>query len=69
MKIKIINPCMELQRAGIKPGGEVDAIPGQGSDKTGSLFFEVKNGTRKFECVVWPDNYEVVDEEGNKIFK
>lgn len=51
---------MELQRAGLKAGDEVDACPGQGSDKTGSLYFEVTNGNRKFECVVWPDNYEKV---------
>ena len=62
MKIKILNPCMELQRAGIKPGDEVEANPGQGSDKNGSLYFEVKNGNRKFECVVWPDNYEIIKE-------
>lgn len=52
---------MELQRAGLKPGDEVEANPGQGTDKNGSLYFDYKNGNRKFECVVWPDNYELVN--------
>ncbi len=62
MKIKLLNPCMELLRAGVKPGDIIDANPGQGSEKTGALYFEVKNGTRNFECVVWPENYEIVKE-------
>ena len=52
---------MELQRAGIKPSDEVEANYMMGSETNGSLYFEVKNGNRKFECVVWPDNYELVN--------
>ena len=63
MKIKILNPCMELQRAGLKPGDEVEAEHGAGSETTGAMYFTVNNGTRKFECVVWPDNYERVEKK------
>lgn len=59
MKIQIIDPCMELQRAGIKPGDVVEANPGPASE-TGAMFFEKHNGCREFQCVVYPDNYTVV---------
>ena len=60
MKIRILNPCLELQKAGMKPGDEVEATPG--SELTGSMYFTAHSGTRKFECVVWPENYEIISE-------
>ena len=51
---------MELQKAGMKPGDIVEATPG--SELTGSMYFTCKTGNRKFECVVWPENYEIIKE-------
>ena len=54
MQIKIINPCMELQRLGLKDGDIVDAT--KGSELTRSMYFERESKT----AVVWPENYEIV---------
>lgn len=65
MKIRIIDPCLELCRAGLKNGDEIEATPG--SELTGSMYFEKHNGTRSFSCIVWPENYEVVTAINQKI--
>lgn len=61
MKIRITNPCFELSRAGIKAGDIVEAT--KGSELTGSMYFETKNGNRTFDCIAWPEEYEIVTEE------
>ncbi len=63
MKIKIINPCAELQRMGIKDGDIVEAT--KGSSLTNSMYVDkgIQTG------VVWPENYEIVSEETTKTDK
>ena len=51
---------MELQKAGMKPGDIIEATPG--SELTGSMYFTAKSGNRTMECVVWPENYEIIKE-------
>ena len=61
-RIKLIGALgLELERAGLKPGDEIDAT--HGSELTGSMYFETSCNGRKFECVVWPENYEVITGE------
>lgn len=54
MQIKIINPCAELQRMGIKDGDIVEAT--KGSSLTYSMYVDKGLQTG----VVWPENYEIV---------
>lgn len=61
MKIRIIDPCMEMQRAGIKKGDIVEAT--KGSELTGSMYFDKTNGTRQFSCIAWPEEYEIIENQ------
>lgn len=61
-RIKLIGELgLELERAGLKPGDEIDST--KGSELTGSMYFETYVNGRKFECVVWPENYELITVE------
>lgn len=60
MKITLIGTLgSELERAGLKPGDEVEAT--RGSELTGSMYFETWVDNRLFSCVVWPENYIIND--------
>jgi len=60
MKIKLIGDLdFELTRFGIKAGDTPDAVTSEGS-KSGQLYFTIHIPGSSQECVVWPENYEVI---------
>lgn len=60
MKIKLIGDLdFDLTRIGLKDGSIVDAFPSTGS-KSGQLYFKVYRSDVDQDCVVWPENYEIV---------
>ena len=60
MKIKLIGDLdFELIGLGIKAGDIVNAVSSEGS-KSGQLYFNTHIPGSTQNCVVWPENYEVL---------
>ncbi len=61
MTIKLIGTLHpELTSLGLKPGDEIHATPDQ-VGKAGAMYFQVNHRSGITQnCVVWPDNYEIV---------
>jgi len=60
MKIKLIGDLgYELTTFGIKSGDIVDAVSSEGS-KCGQMYFNMHIQGSTQQCVVWPENYELI---------
>jgi len=61
MKIRLKgNLDWELTRIGLAEGDEIDNIPDK-VGKTGAVYFDKYYRSYKYECVVWPENYDVIN--------
>ena len=66
MKIKLIGELHpELEALGLKTGDIIlNALPGPKNEDittdTGQLYFTLHGFAVPQECVVWPENYEVI---------
>lgn len=61
MKIKLIGDLdSELISVGLKEGDIVNAETSPGS-KSGQMYFTKYRSDVHQECVVWPENYEIVE--------
>jgi hypothetical protein len=60
MKIELKGELIsELTSLGIKSGDVVEATPDR-MGKTGAMYFEKHYYGSRYDCVVWPDNYDVI---------
>jgi hypothetical protein len=60
MKIRLKGELdWELTRIGLKVDEEVEATPDR-VGKTGAMYFDIYYRGWKYECVVWPENYELI---------
>lgn len=61
MKIKLKgNLDYELTRIGLAEGDEIEATPDR-VGKTGAVYFQKYHRGTKYDCVAWPDNYDVIN--------
>jgi len=62
MKVRLTgNIDPELEILGLKPGDELEVTPDPVSKVGGCHFTKYKNGW-PFNCSIWPDNYEKVNQ-------
>ena len=62
MKIKLTEELdPELQILGLKPGDELEVSPDPMSKVGGCHFTRYLNGW-PFNCSIWPDNYEKINQ-------
>lgn len=62
MKIKLTGELdTELTRIGLKPGDVV--TPESSCKKTGAMYFFKLHIGFSNTCVVWPENYEIINED------
>jgi hypothetical protein len=59
IKLKgILHP--ELIGLGLKPGRVIKYATADKTGKTGAVYFTVRHPVVDQECVVWPENYDVI---------
>ena len=61
MKIKLkVSIISELTAVGLRPGDEISS--NDVNRKTGAVQFTVYHNGSSYNCVVWPEDYEIVEE-------
>ena len=61
MKIQLIGDLeSDLISLGCKEGQVINAVPDKVS-KVGAMQFDVMKNGDTYNCVVWPQNYKVID--------
>lgn len=53
---------MDLTRIGLEPGQIIEALPDSMSKK-GAMHFTRYKFDMSFNCTVWPENYELIEEK------
>lgn len=62
MKVKLTGDLdPELEILGLKPGDEIEVQPDPVSKAGGCHFTRYLNG-HPFNCSIWPDNYEIINQ-------